>query len=155
MTAPRVLVVVGAGCVVLGGAVAAVTEPLQLHKGSWLAAYLVLVCGVAQFAMGQAPTRLRARPGTPELGWALVVCWNLGNSAVIGGTLTGFPVLVDIGSLLLVAGLVVAMYAVRPDRLAGPVSTSRLVGWAYRSLLLLLLVSIPVGVAIAHVRSAT
>jgi len=36
----------GAGCVIVGGLVAAVTGPSGLEQGSWLAAYSVLVCGV-------------------------------------------------------------------------------------------------------------
>jgi hypothetical protein len=45
----EILIFVGASCVVLGGLVAAFTGPLQLTDGSWLAAYLVLVCGEAQY----------------------------------------------------------------------------------------------------------
>ena len=41
-------------CVVAGGLVAAVTGPLRLEHGSWAAAYLVLVGGVAQGALGIA-----------------------------------------------------------------------------------------------------
>lgn len=38
-----ILTATGVGCVVLGGVIAAVTGPLDLAHGSWLAAYLVLV----------------------------------------------------------------------------------------------------------------
>jgi len=41
----------GAALVVVGGLVAAVTSPLALAKGSWLAAFLVLVCGVVLLAV--------------------------------------------------------------------------------------------------------
>ncbi len=58
----RLLVVVGTCCVVLGGFVAAVTGPLTLADGSWLAAYLVLVGGLAQCALGQVPSWLTAPP---------------------------------------------------------------------------------------------
>ncbi|MCE5292393.1 MAG: hypothetical protein LLG14_24605, partial [Nocardiaceae bacterium] len=47
------LVVLGMSQVILGGLVAAVTRPLALTHGSWLAAYLVLVGGVAQYTMGR------------------------------------------------------------------------------------------------------
>lgn len=153
----RVQVLVGAGCVVLGGAVAAVAGPLQFNRGSWLAAYLVLVCGVAQFAMGRASTLLGGRWEIAALSWALVVCWNLGNAGVIGGTLDSRPLLVDAGSLLLVVGLTLAIYLARPatHAAAGSESISRLAGWAYRGLLLVLLVSISIGVAVTHLRRGT
>ena len=51
------LTATGIGSVVLGGLVAAVTEPLDLTHGSWVAAYLVLVGGVGQGAMGRARLR--------------------------------------------------------------------------------------------------
>ena len=51
------LTATGICSVALGGLVAAVAQPLDLAHGSWLAAYLVLVGGVAQGAMGQARFR--------------------------------------------------------------------------------------------------
>ncbi|HEY8473153.1 MAG TPA: hypothetical protein VIL37_11050 [Natronosporangium sp.] len=138
----RVLVWLGAGCVVLGGLVAAVTRPLQLTDGSWAAAYLVLVCGVAQYVMGRV-LGLPAVPGKP--GWSLVAVWNLGNLAVIAGTLLEVPAIVDAGAVLLVAALGLAWLAGR--------AVPRPVGWLYRGMLLVLLVSIPVGVVLAHLRA--
>lgn len=140
-----ILTLLGASSVVAGGVVAAVTGPLGLDKGSWLAAYLVLVSGVAQFAIGQAPKWLGARAS----GWSLVVSWNLGNAAVIVGTLAGLALLVDLGALLLVIGLGIAASAVRGARTHGGV-----LGWAYRALLLVLIVSIPIGVLLSHLRNA-
>ncbi len=67
------MVVLGALFIVLGGLVAAVTGPLDLVQGSWLAAYLVLVCGVAQFAIGtmQAAQNRGSDPMPRPRGWAL------------------------------------------------------------------------------------
>ena len=93
----RVLVVVGAGCVVLGGLVAALTGPLRLAQGSWLAAYLVLVCGVSQYAMGRVPALVAAAPTPDRCGWTQLGCWNLGNAAVVVGTLLALPAVVDLG----------------------------------------------------------
>jgi hypothetical protein len=146
---------IGVCSVVLGGLVAAVTGPLDLTHGSWLAAYLVLVGGVTQCAMGQA--RLRRPEAIPARGgWAQVGCWNVGNALVIGGTLAGEPVAVDLGSALLVIALAIAFRAARrgagsaKNSAAGAVSA--LVGYAYRALLLALAASIPVGMALAHLR---
>ena len=106
MTPARTLVALGALGVVLGGLVAAVTGPMDWAKGSWAAAYLVLVVGVAQYVMG----RLRAVDATSDrVGWVQVAGWNLGSLLVIGGTLVTTPLLVDLGSVLLVVALVLAL----------------------------------------------
>lgn len=129
--------------VVAGGLVAAVTSPLDWTKGSWAAAYLVLVVGVAQYVMG------RMRPAGPRpdrVGWGQLAGWNLGSALVIGGTLAATPLLVDLGSVLLVVALVLALLAAAPGR-------SGLVGHAYRAMLLVLAVSIPVGIVLSHLRN--
>jgi hypothetical protein len=126
--------------------VAAVTSPLDLAHGSWLAAYLVLVGGVGQVAMGVA--RL-LRPGPADaarLGWSQVAAWNLGNALVIVGTLITLPWLVDVGGLGCVVALALALLHAR--RLRGTVRT-----WGYRAVLAVLLVSVPVGLVLAHVRA--
>ena len=148
------LIVAGACCVVLGGLVAAVTGPLDLEHGSWLAAYLVLVCGVAQYAMGRV--RIWRRPETPTSparAWAQFGGWNLGNAAVIAGTLVDTSLLVDAGSVLLVVALLIALRATWPGavRLA---EAAPLVIWAYRILLIILVVSIPIGILLSHLRNS-
>ena len=150
-----VLTTTGISSIVLGGLVAAVTGPLGLAHGSWLAAYLVLVGGVAQWAMGQARFR---RPDVMQSrrGWAQFGCWNVGNVLVIGATLAGEPLAVDLGSALLVIALAFAFRATRPGAgtAARPATgvVSPLVDLAYRTLLLVLAVSIPVGMALSHLR---
>lgn len=143
------LIAIGAGAVVLGGLVAAVTGLFGWEHGSWVAAYLVLVVGVAQYAMG------RMRPAGPRpdrAGWVQVGAWNLGSLLVIGGTLVATPLLVDLGSGLLLLALVLALRAAWPGQGARQGRSSVLVGPAYRAMLLLLAVSIPVGVLLAHLR---
>lgn len=147
------LVVLGAGGVVAGGLVAAATGPLRLAHGSWLAAYLVLVCGVAQYAFGRLPRLLGAAPRPARWGWTQVVFWNVGNVAVIVGTLTSTPVLVDAGAGGLAVGLIVAWLAVRgtgPTAKRSP--TLRWGGRLYRGFLIVLVVSLPVGMVLAHLR---
>lgn len=149
--AAAVLTAVGGGCVVLGGLVAAVTDPLGLAHGSWLAAYLVLVCGVAQCAMGRARRTGPTVPASRRWAWAQVAAWNLGNAAVIAATLLGRPWLVDLGSAPLVVALLIALFAA-PTRgsVTGPLA---LFGtWVYRALLLVLAISIPVGILLSSLR---
>lgn len=142
----RALFASGAVCVVLGGLVAAVTGPLGLAKGSWAAAYLVLVCGTASCAIGAAQTRLTVRPIRPALARSQAAAWALGNAAVIAGTLTGLPLVVDAGAALLVAALGAALGLTRGAARALPL-------WAYRAALIVLLVSVPIGMVLAHVRN--
>lgn len=155
--------VISGGCgVVLGGLVAAVTGPMNLDQGSWLAAYLVLVCGVAQYTMGTMQTRLGPRQPSVAGSWTQLACWNLGNLAVMAGTLTGITRVVDLGALLLLITLGIAVRGWRNRAGAGAGDDARvgrgpragLVEWGYRGLVLLLLVSVPTGVVLAHLRSA-
>lgn len=136
----------GVACVVAGGLVAAFTGPLGLAKGSWAAAYLVLVCGTASCAIGAAQTRLTVRPIRPALARSQAAAWALGNAAVIAGTLTGLPLVVDAGAALLVAALGAALGLTRGAARALPL-------WAYRAALIVLLVSVPIGMVLAHVRN--
>ena len=143
MTSARALTALGALGVVAGGLVAAVTGPMDWTKGSWAAAYLVLVVGVAQYVMG----RFRAvDDGDDRAGWVQLAGWNLGSALVIGGTLVTTPLLVDGGSVLLVVALVLALRA----RVARVPPAAAL---AYRALLLVLAISIPVGMVLSHLRS--
>lgn len=143
---------IGACWIVLGGLVAAVTAPLDLAHGSWVAAYLVLVAGVAQFAMGHARIRHR-QPGQPSVwGWVQIGAWNLGGALVIAGALTGEPPVVDVGSGLLVAALAIALHASLPPAQPTGSQIRPWRDWEYRTLLLMVAVSIPVGVVLSHVR---
>lgn len=151
LTPATVLTVIGCCCVVLGGLVAAVTGPLDWARGSWLAAHLVLVCGVAQYAMGHARTWYPEGAQRRGGGWAQIGAWNLGNAVVIGGTLASEPLVVDLGSMLLVIALAIALHTARPRAARSAVErVSPLVGWAYRTLLVVLVVSIPTGMVPSH-----
>lgn len=142
------MVVTGSGCVVAGGLTAAATGPLTLDHGSWLAAYLVLVCGASSYAIGT----VQARPVEPAmrtgLAWAQLGSWWLGNAAVITGALTDTPPVVNAAVAPLVLALAVALAdTLRPGRQA---SASRPSRWAYRGLLMALVVSAPIGAVLAH-----
>ena len=73
----------GVALVVLGGLVAAVTGPLELAKGSWLAAYLVLVAGVSQCCLAVQHRVLRIADASANRLLATLVGWNFGNLLVI------------------------------------------------------------------------
>lgn len=142
--AARVAYLLGVCFVVAGGLVAAVTGPLGLARGSWLAAYLVLVCGVAQglLATAQSATSVPARVWLVQ-----VVCWNVGNGLVIAGVLLDAAFVVDVGAVPLLVTLGLAIHVVRrpPRRLL--IATS-----GYVAVLMVLIVSVPVGLVLTHVR---
>jgi hypothetical protein len=137
----------GAGVtfVVVGGLVAAVTGPLQLDRGSWLAAYLVLVCGVAQCVLSSQQHLLATAP--PARSWTWLVAWNSGNLLVVLGALTRVPLLADLGGVLLGCAVVVALARTRG-------AARRLRAVLFRVTYVVLLVSIPVGLTISHLRAA-
>ena len=144
---PGPLFAAGVACVLIGGLVAAATGPLDLAKGSWAAAYLVLVCGASSCAIAAAQARPRGTAVAPAAAGAQAAAWALGNAAVLAGTLTGLPVAVDAGGVLLAAALGIALALTRG-------TAPGLVRTAYRLALVGLLLSVPVGAALAHLRAA-
>lgn len=139
----------GVAWVVFGGLVAALTGPLALEHGSWVAAYSVLVAGVAQNALGTVQSALLLRRPSRGTIVAELAGWNAGSVAVIGGTLIRMPLIVDVGGLLLVMALAVMIRTVR-GRGRGP----QWALWTYRFLLAVILISIPIGLLLAHLRAA-
>jgi hypothetical protein len=138
--------VVGVVSVIVGGLVAAVTTPAGWEHGAWAAAYLVLVTGVAQIGLGLGQAVLATTPPSSALVAVQVCGWNLGSAAVILGTLASAPAVVSVGGVLLVACLALLVFGVRGGR-AGPLLL------LYRSLVLVLVVSIPVGLVLSWLRS--
>lgn len=146
--------VLGAGCVVAGGLVSAATAAVPSEHASWAVAYLVLVAGVAQAALGLGQAVLATRLPARGLVVTQVAVWNAGNAAVLVGTLTGLTPVVDLGGALLVVGLLLWAGGVRGARGRGGArwQVSTLAG--FRVLLLVLLVSIPTGLVLARVMPA-
>ncbi|HET8795251.1 MAG TPA: hypothetical protein VFM62_02640 [Arthrobacter sp.] len=140
--------VLGAAWIISGGLVAAVTGPMRLEHGSWAAAYQVLVAGVAQYAFGTAQAALAPVSPSRRKIAAELVAWNVGSAAVIGGTVVRMPFIVDGGGLLLVVALALMIHTVR-----GKGSGPKWALWTYRILLVVILVSIPIGLTLAHLRA--
>lgn len=137
---------VGVIAVIAGGLVAAVTGPTGFTHGSWVAAYLVLVAGVAQVGLGVGQALLAAVPPTGRYrAWQLVV-YNVANTAVLVGTLMGSVAVVVAGGALLLLALALFLAAVRRPR----THSWHLV--TYRLLLAILGVSVPVGIVLSALR---
>ena len=146
------LMIIGGVFVLLGGAVAAVTSPLGIEKGSWLAAYLVLVAGVPVYLVGQFIAHWLAGRG----GWALLIGWNLGNAAVIVGSLLSLPLLVDVGGIVLLIPLAYLLWIALQWKGAADGTASSAAGigrWLLIAALIIMIFSIPVGLVLAHVRA--
>lgn len=135
----------GAAYVVSGGLVAAVTSVVSSEHGAWTAAYLVLVAGVAQLALGIGQAELAPAMPSRRLVRAELATWNAGSLAVIVGTLADTTVVVDVGGTLLVVGLALFTSAV-----AGSTAGRGRILLLYRLLAGGLLLSIPVGLLLAR-----
>jgi hypothetical protein len=131
-------VAVGGVMVVAGGIVAAVNSAAPFAHGSWLAAYLVLVAGVAQITLAVAGAALGSAVRSPHLAPAILVLWNVGSVAVPAGVLSTETALVAVGSFALLAALAAFAAGIR----GAPTGAGRV---AYQVLLAGLAVSVLVG----------
>lgn len=142
--------VAGVVCVVAGGLVAALTAPSPTEHGTWAAAYLVLVAGVAQVGLAVGQSLLAPRGPSSRTNLAELVTWNCGNAAVLTGTLAGIAWVVDVGGALLVLALAVVVSTVRRHPVRGGSRRQALARNAFQLLVLVLLVSIPIGLWLAR-----
>ena len=95
----------GVAAIVAGGILAARISAQPWPTVVWLVAYLVLVVGVAQYALGLGQARLAAR--APSLLFIALewFVFNLGNAGVIAGTLAGHFHWVVAGSILVIIAM--------------------------------------------------
>jgi hypothetical protein len=147
-TSSLALLAAGGVSIVAGGLAAAVTGPTGWEHGSWVAAFLVLVAGVAQIGVGAGQALLTPVAPAPAFAAVQTVSWNASCAAVIAGTLLSSPIVVSIGSALLLVALGMSLFAVN-----GSGNQPRVPLWSYRALLIVLLVSIPVGITLSWARS--
>lgn len=151
----RPFVVVGVACVVAGGLVSAAfahsasEHPAASEHASWAAAYLVLVVGVAQIGLGAGQAVLAGVAPPKRLVAVEFAVWTAGNGAVLLGTLLSQAVLTDVGGVLVVVALALFGYGVRGG--TGGTNAGRSgVAYlrAYQVLIVVLLVSVPIGLLI-------
>ena len=133
-------VAVAAAMIVAGGFVAAVNGAASFAHGSWLAAYLVLVGGVAQLLLGLGSLALPAPTNSVALTRAQLGLWNAGTLAVAGGVLADLFGVVLAGSALIVGALACFVRGGGPVREPG-----RTAVLAYRFLIVVLVISVVVG----------
>jgi len=140
--------VLGSVGVIAGGIAAAVTGPTDWKRGSWVAAFLVLVVGVGQIALGLGQAALAKVPPTQRTVAIECALYNASAGFVITGTLVHRPVVVAVGSVVLLGALLMFAFA-------APISTNRhrLGALLYRAVLAILIISTPVGVVLSITRS--
>ena len=134
-------VVCGGILIVAGGVVAAVDSAAPFAHGPWLAAYLVLVGGVAQILLAGGRAAIVSGSG-PSRG--RLVLWNIGSLAVPAGVLADATAWVTAGSVALLCALALfaqAGFQPAPGRRARAV--------AYLVLVVSLAASVVVGSALA------
>lgn len=88
-----------------GGIAAAVNSASAFQHGSWLAAYLVLVGGMSQLALGAGLLLLHAPPSPARVAYVRLGLWNLGTVLVPAGVLLDAAGLVSAGSFVLLGAL--------------------------------------------------
>lgn len=138
-------VVAGIG-VVAGGLVSAAAAGAPSYTSSWAVAYLVLVVGVAQLALGVGQAHLAADPPSDQLILVEIVVFNVANIAILAGTVFDWIVLVYAGSGLFIVALALFLWAVR---LAKGDHVRLLYG--FRIVVAALIISAGVGLVIASV----
>jgi hypothetical protein len=96
---------VAGAMIVAGGLIAAINSATPFAHGSWLAAYLVLVGGVAQLLLGIGCLGLPLPRLSAGLRRAQLGLWNVGNVVVVGGVLGNSVGVVVVGSAIVLGAL--------------------------------------------------
>ena len=142
-------VVVGSVSVVAGGFVAAASRPLEFELGSWTAAFLVLVAGVAQIVLGLGQAWLAEDPPPVTRIRAELMLWNLGAAATIVGTLAETPIVTTVAGVALIPALALFITTTKAST-----QRRRRARAVFVTVAGFVLVSIPVGLALAWIRHA-
>ncbi|MCU6481538.1 hypothetical protein [Arthrobacter sp. A2-55] len=132
---------------ILGGVVSAASAGSPSYTSAWAVAYLVLVGGLAQLVLGIGQAELASKRLPAGLLAAEVALLNLSTVAVLLGTILTAPALTYAGAGLLLVTLVAFIWAVR-----GASQHLPWLLWAFRIMVVVLLVSAPIGLVIAHSR---
>lgn len=130
--------------IVAGGLVAAVNSAAPFDHGSWIAAYLVLVGGVAQLVLSAGGLALPAPVCSRWLRRAQLALWNVGIAIVAVGVFTDVPAVVVAGSVVVLGALAAFAYGAGPRR---PQAAGRVT--LYRLVVMVLAISVVIGSVLA------
>ena len=148
-------VVIGTVGIVAGGVAAAVTGPTDWSNGSWRRFDEAGHRGRWIDVHPRVDRRFRQAalaPNLPSRGLVLGQCvtWNVGSAGVIIGTLVDSPALVSAGSAVFLVAVALAAFAARGH--SGLTGRARVFLLAFRVLLVVLLVSTPIGIVLSWAR---
>lgn len=132
----------GGAAIIGAGLFAAATAQHPTQPMVWMVAYLVLVVGVVQCALGAGQALLSATAPSAATVWGQWVLLNVGHAGVIAGTLSGSFGLLVAGTVLYDAAVAWLGLAVR-----GGQPGIRLIG--YWILILAMLASSLAGLALS------
>lgn len=138
----------GGVSVITGGVVSAAAAPAPSYTASWAVAYIVLVAGVAQLVLGFGQAQLAPRQPSRRVVASEAVAFNLAHVAVLLGTIAGAVWVVDIGAGFIVFALALFIWSVR-----GAGGGNRWLLYGYRVMILIVLITAPIGVVIAHLKA--
>lgn len=141
--------IAGIAYTIAGGMLAAATAFTTTEKTAWATAYIVLIGGVVQVALGAALATL-APEADARWKWGIFALFNLGNVGVLAGQLGGAVLLTDVATVLLALSLVGALAATTRGA-AGASQAHRKLLLAFRILLVFLAVSMVTGVVLAQI----
>lgn len=128
--------------IIAGGALSAALAHAPTRPVMWLVAYLVLVVGIAQIALGAGQSRLAWRALSPALLTSQWLLFNCANGLVIAGRLLAQPAAIVAGAVMLAAALGLFLRGV------SGAGRGRLL-YTYRSLVVLLGCSALIGVGLS------
>lgn len=139
----------GAVGVLAGGIVAAaIAAPTPTRHGVWAVAYLVLVVGLAQIALGAGVALLPETPPTARGAVAVSAVFNVAHLAVVAGVISDRVLVLDAGAALLMVALALFVYGVRHGAHRGWVL------YAYRVIVAVVAASIPIGLLLSTAGSS-
>ncbi|MEO6879033.1 MAG: hypothetical protein ABI205_11180 [Gemmatimonadaceae bacterium] len=139
---------VGTICIVAGGLISGVSARTPSEFGSWAVAFLVLVTGVAQIALGLGQAFLGERLPAGRAVAAELLTYNIGSVLVLEGTLLEKFAMIDTGGVLLVVALVLFFFGVKAPAAGRAWQVN-----VYRVLIVVVLVSVPIGLVLARLRA--
>ncbi|GAB3038856.1 hypothetical protein GCM10027052_18180 [Parafrigoribacterium mesophilum] len=140
--------ILGGVSVIAGGVLSAAAAPAPSYTASWAVAYIVLVAGVAQLVLGLGQAQLASHQPPGRVVAAEAVAFNLAHVAVLLGTIIGAAWMVDIGAALIVVALGLFIWSVR-----GASAGNRWMLYGFRVMILIVLITTPIGVVIANLKA--
>jgi hypothetical protein len=133
--------------IIAAGFLSAITAFSPGYTASWAVAYLILVVGVAQLALGVGQAWITEKAPSKGLIIAQIITFNLANAATIGGTVIASIALVYFGAALFIIALGLFLWGTRIVK-----SKSTFIVYGFRAIVVFLIVSAGVGLVIASVK---